>query len=288
MGEVKSSWASEIEIEEDDAPSETIDGNTKVVTDFFVNEDEKKVKWIRTYKIEKKIVSKAIARRKGLAKFGDCLKDRPGPDPATTQLHEEVTMQYISSKEENEKDSNDTELDKLKKMNKGMIKCRICKEDHWTTNCPYKDTLGPLRESLSAGKEDEDPEKSESPTPAPNAGSSAPSSRAYVPPSRREGARDRIIGDSMSDRRRNEDNAAIRVSNLSENTQESDVQELFKPFGAIARIFLAKDKQTGQCKGFAFIHYYKKEEAAKAIATLNGYGYDYLILSVEWAKPTGT
>ncbi|CAB4070275.1 EIF3G [Lepeophtheirus salmonis] len=288
MGEVKSSWASEIEIEEDDAPSETIDGNTKVVTDFFVNEDEKKVKWIRTYKIEKKIVSKAIARRKGLAKFGDCLKDRPGPDPATTQLHEEVTMQYISSKEENEKDSNDTELDKLKKMNKGMIKCRICKEDHWTTNCPYKDTLGPLRESLSAGKEDEDPEKSESPTPAPNAGSSAASSRAYVPPSRREGARDRIIGDSMSDRRRNEDNAAIRVSNLSENTQESDVQELFKPFGAIARIFLAKDKQTGQCKGFAFIHYYKKEEAAKAIATLNGYGYDYLILSVEWAKPTGT
>ena len=61
---------------------------------------------------------------------------------------------------------------------------------------------------------------------------------------------------------------------------------------------------TGQCKGFAFVNYYRKEDAAKAIATLNGYGYiqtfykrkcillldffssyDYLILSVEWAKP---
>ena len=85
-----------------------------------------------------------------------------------------------------------------------------------------------------------------------------------------------------------EDNAAIRVSNLSENTQETDLQELFKPFGHIARIFLAKDKITGQCKGFAFINYIRKEDAAKAIATLNKYGYDNLILNVEWAKPSGS
>jgi hypothetical protein len=35
----------------------------------------------------------------------------------------------------------------------------------------------------------------------------------------------------------------------------------------------------------AFVNYYRKEDAAKAIATLNGFGYDHLILSVEWAKP---
>ena len=49
------------------------------------------------------------------------------------------------------------------------------------------------------------------------------------------------------------DTAAIRVSNLSENTQEGDLQELFKPFGHIARIYLAKDKVTGQCKVGTFI-----------------------------------
>ena len=75
---------------------------------------------------------------------------------------------------------------------------------------------------------------------------------------------------------------------MSENTKDEDLQELFKPFGSIARIFLAKDKMTGQCKGFAFINYYKKEDAAKAIATLNGFGYDHLILNVEWAKPSGS
>ena len=44
----------------------------------------------------------------------------------------------------------------------------------------------------------------------------------------------------------------IRVSNLSENAQEADLQELFKPFGHIARIFLAKDKMTQQCKVRAY------------------------------------
>ena len=83
-----------------------------------------------------------------------------------------------------------------------------------------------------------------------------------------------------------EDTAAIRVSNLSESTQEADLQELFKPFGHIARIYLSKDKMTGECRGFAFVHYYKKDDAQKAIATLNGFGYDHLILNVEWAKPS--
>ena len=82
-----------------------------------------------------------------------------------------------------------------------------------------------------------------------------------------------------------QDTAAIRVSNLSENVVESDLQDLFRHFGTIARIYLAKDKMTNQCKGFAFINYYKKEDAAKAIQALNGYGYDHLILNVEWAKP---
>lgn len=49
------------------------------------------------------------------------------------------------------------------------------------------------------------------------------------------------------------------MTNLSEDTRETDLQELFRPFGSISRIYLAKDKNTGQskvrdvkhdCKGF--------------------------------------
>ena len=37
-------------------------------------------------------------------------------------------------------------------------------------------------------------------------------------------------------------------------------------------------------QGFAFISYQYREDAQKAIENLNGYGYDHLILKVEWAK----
>ncbi len=38
--------------------------------------------------------------------------------------------------------TDDDPIKKLKDQAKGMVTCRICKGDHWTTKCPYKDTLG--------------------------------------------------------------------------------------------------------------------------------------------------
>lgn len=56
--------------------------------------------------------------------------------------------------------------------------------------------------------------------------------------------------------------------------------------GAIQRIYLAKDRETQQSRGFAFINFFQKEDAAAAIAKLDGHGYDHLILSVSWANPS--
>jgi len=295
MTVVQSSWADEIE--EGDSttlplPSETLQGNKKITTEYSTNEDGKKVKIVRTFEIIKKQVPKAVASRKVLPKFGMSRNDRPGPDPATTIIAEEIFMNFVHNKEEHEKDQESSALDKLKESNKGVVKCRICKEDHWTTQCPYKDKIGLLKD-LPGTEEDK-----ASPTGTAPAGgaigaaganaataAAAGGPKAYVPPGRRDGAR---AGESMNDRRKTEDTAAIRVSNLSESTQEADLQELFKPFGHIARIYLSKDKVTGECRGFAFVHYYKKDDATKAIATLNGFGYDHLILNVEWAKPSGS
>jgi len=295
MTVIQSSWADEIE--EGDSttlplPSEIIQGNKKITTEWSTNDDGKKTKIVRTFEIIKKQVPKAVASRKLLPKFGMSRNDRPGPDPATTIIAEEIFMNFVHNKEEHEKDQEASALDKLKESNKGVVKCRICKEDHWTTQCPYKDKIGLLKD-LPGTEEDK-----ASPTGAAPAGgaigaagagaataAAAGGPKAYVPPGRRDGAR---AGESMNDRRKTEDTAAIRVSNLSESTQEADLQELFKPFGHIARIYLSKDKVTGECRGFAFVHYYKKDDATKAIATLNGFGYDHLILNVEWAKPSGS
>jgi len=297
MTAVQSSWADEIEEGDSNValptPSELIQGNKKITTEYSINDDGKKQKIVRTFEIIKKRVPKSVAQRKALPKFGMSRNDRPGPDPATTIIAEEIFMNFVHNKEEHEKDEGEkSALERLKETNKGVVKCRICKEDHWTTQCPYKDKIGLLKDLPGTEEEKASPTGT-----APAGGAigaaganaaqaaAAGGPKAYVPPGRRDGAR---VGESMNDRRRTEDTAAIRVSNLSESTQEADLQELFKPFGHIARIYLSKDKLTGQCKGFAFVHYYKKDDASKAIATLNGFGYDHLILNVEWAKPSGS
>lgn len=81
-----------------------------------------------------------------------------------------------------------------------------------------------------------------------------------------------------------DEGCTVRVTNLSENARDSDLQELFGRIGEISRIFLSKDKNTGQSRGFAFVSYKRREDAERAIKTLNGYGYDHLILTVEWSK----
>lgn len=51
-------------------------------------------------------------------------------------------------------------------------------------------------------------------------------------------------------------------------------------------MYLAKDPETMQSRGFAFVSYYQKSDAESAMQALQGYGYDHLILKLEWAKPS--
>mmetsp|Transcript_28532 Transcript_28532/g.51555 ORF Transcript_28532/g.51555 Transcript_28532/m.51555 type:complete len:365 (-) Transcript_28532:168-1262(-) len=84
----------------------------------------------------------------------------------------------------------------------------------------------------------------------------------------------------------NRDQNTIRVTNISEDTTEADLQELFQPFGRISRVYLAKDKETMQSRGFAFVSFVHREDAQKAMDKLQGHGYDHLILKLEWARPS--
>jgi len=87
-------------------------------------------------------------------------------------------------------------------------------------------------------------------------------------------------------RTQRDDTATLRVSNLSDDTSEDDLQQLFRPFGPITRTYLAKDRNTGYSRGFAFVNFVRREDAARAMEALAGYGYDHLILQIEFAKPS--
>lgn len=90
-------------------------------------------------------------------------------------------------------------------------------------------------------------------------------------------------GESMG-REKRDDSATIRVTNLSEDVTEADIHDLFRRFGQIARVYLARDRETNVCKGFAFVSFQNKDDAGRALQAINGYGYDNLILRVEWAN----
>ena len=104
----------------------------------------------------------------------------------------------------------------------------------------------------------------------------------YVPPSARGGAG----AAGYKPERRQDDLNTIRVTNLSENTSEADLQELFQKYGRISRVYLAKDKETMVSRGFAFVSFVSQKDAARAMEELQGYGYDHLILKLEWARPS--
>lgn len=266
------SWADEVDDNEVLLPpseEKILPNGQKLLTEYRMN-DGKKEKVVTTIKIETKKVSKSAALRKSWQKFGLSKNDKPGPNLATTIIAEEVSMQFVTPQDE-EKDENDDLRAKLKEQGKGQIRCRICREEHWTIHCPYKEIGQPPEDKV----EKEDDDRSQAPT---------STGGKYVPPFMKEGATKR--GDSMVLGRGRDEYPTIRVTNLSESTRDADLEQLVCHFGPISRIFLAKDKISGLCKGFAFVSYRNHESAQNAIDRLNGFGYDHLILKVEWSKPS--
>jgi len=89
----------------------------------------------------------------------------------------------------------DAEEDPLAKL-KGhkIVSCRICKGDHWTTKCPYKDTLAPPQENADSDKAKEGEGGASAGSPA------AQRLGKYVPPNMRDGGNRR--GETMMGNRR--------------------------------------------------------------------------------------
>lgn len=64
----------------------------------------------------------------------------------------------------------------------------------------------------------------------------------------------------------------VNANNLqvSELAEEQDLRDMFERFGRVTRVFLAKDRDTGRAKGFAFISFQERTDAAKACEKMDG------------------
>ena len=62
----------------------------------------------------------------------------------------------------------------------------------------------------------------------------------------------------------------LYVGNLSFNTTENELQDLFAQAGAVQEVTLMQDKFTGKSRGFAFVTMSSEADAQKAITEFNG------------------
>lgn len=102
----------------------------------------------------------------------------------------------------------------------------------------------------------------------------------YVPPAQRAGLSSGGASSGGYKPERRDDLNTLRVTNLSESTTEADLQELFRRYGHISRVYLAKDKETMQSRGFAFVSFVNKDDAARAMEALQGHGTYRLVFEV--------
>ena len=77
----------------------------------------------------------------------------------------------------------------------------------------------------------------------------------------------------------------LYVGNLSFNTTEIAIQDLFSQFGAVSEVMLMQDKFTGRSRGFAFVTMGSDSDAQTAVAQLHGKDLDGRALTVNEARP---
>ena len=76
----------------------------------------------------------------------------------------------------------------------------------------------------------------------------------------------------------------IFVSNLAYQVQDTELRDLFTPFGEVRRASVVKDRETGQSRGFGFVDMPDADSGRRAIAELNGLAFQSRPLMVSEAR----
>ncbi len=77
----------------------------------------------------------------------------------------------------------------------------------------------------------------------------------------------------------------IYVGNLPFNATETDIRELFEPFGEVTSVSLITDRETGRPRGFGFVEMASSSEGNAAIEALNGREISGRSLRINEARP---
>jgi len=292
-----SKWA---DVDEDDDSDASGDAAAKADAGarFETQADENGIKMVieykerdgKTYKVTKRVkqtvvttwTNKAMTERKSMPKFGKVLTNDPAEEAMHVQKSQDDVNVEFSRKTVTLAAKDDVEE---KFFEESITTCESLFKERkvWTDVNRDKQTERDADPTGIRGLMDES--KIQSVAEANNTGPTPAEGNRYVPPSMR-GKDGGGKGDGKGGKDfQQQQEASLRITNLSEDAKEGDLQELFGQFGRLQRVYLAKDRETGYSRGFAFVTYYNRVDAQRAIDKLHGHGYDNLIMQVSFAKP---
>jgi len=77
----------------------------------------------------------------------------------------------------------------------------------------------------------------------------------------------------------------LYVGNLSFDTDEAALRQLFSDYGTVSSVRIITDRETGRSRGFGFVELDDAGAALKAVTELNGSELDGRTLTINEARP---
>eukprot|EP01061_Rhynchopus_euleeides_P034103 TRINITY_DN57802_c0_g1_i1.p2 TRINITY_DN57802_c0_g1~~TRINITY_DN57802_c0_g1_i1.p2 ORF type:complete len:274 (+),score=110.05 TRINITY_DN57802_c0_g1_i1:117-938(+) len=228
--------------------TKTLADGTKMVSEIVSKDGGKfKVtKHIKTVTRKRKIYTAAEERQKRWVKFGKAAEGNQSDLTVVCELSR-------------------LELGKKEELSKNRVESEIQKMVQKVSNAAQGNVYAASKRSSEETTADGDKSKT-----------------TYVPPGGRVGGAGETADGGRPPR---DDSATVRITNLSEDISDDDLRGLFHKYGHITRSYIAVDRATKERRGFAFITYKTKEEAAEAIKHLDRHALCHVILEVGWARP---
>ncbi len=193
---------------------------------------------------------------KGLKK-NNIRKPQPSCIPEGYELNkiyyftEEENMLNDNKLNQNDNDSEIIKEDPRTEIKKAIVNCRHCgKNTHWSVQCPI----------MILKKKEEEHKKME----------------------KEKDERDKQYKEK---RKEEESIIGLKVSELDVNMSDSDIRYHFEQFGKIINFYMIKNKKTNKFMGYGYITYSTQEENDNALINITKKPINYVIPSVEMAKP---
>lgn len=251
------------------------DQGIKTVTEIRQNEDGQKVKVVMKVRVERRVtnVLKSVENRKQWKKFGLAAGTPPGPEPGITSVRQPKLIDFKDKKAEEQISvdvSKDSVLESLRRQAENRkLPTAIFGEEEPDDGSMFARRPGfgltVRTEEFSIRISNLPPDADEEELRDIFSDLSMPT----VP-----GAQGAAVGPAVS-------GASLK------DTRLFSLSDMSRRLGGPPRVHIARDREPPfEQKGFGFVAYRSKEDAEKAIQKFQGFGYRYMRLQVEWAKPS--